>query len=156
MPSIEIVCIGQLASIDFNDLPFAVESSAELKSHRIPKPLFQKDSSDLQGCIYYLGNPDLKAQRTGRIFFAYELLSDPARSAPRSRFLEFRPEFLDAIHCMLSSLLESSPEHRLLVTSDWQFGPRRAFRSPILALDGFWSLHKSRKLRLNAAYPIHH
>jgi hypothetical protein len=103
VPSIEIVCIGQLASIDFNDLPFAVESSAELKSHRIPKPLFQKDSSDLQGCIYHLGNPDLKAQRTGRIFFAYELLSDPARSAPRLKISGIPPGVLrrDPLHAFI-------------------------------------------------------
>jgi hypothetical protein len=155
VPSIEIICVGQRDPIDFNDLPFAVESGTELKSHRVPKPLFRKDFAGLKGCIYHLGNPDLKAQRTGRIFFAYDLLSDQSRSASRSRFLEFRPDYINGINDLLASLMDASPERRLLFTSDWQFGPRRAYRSPIITLDQFWSMHNSRKLRLNAAYPIH-
>jgi hypothetical protein len=153
VPSIEIVCIDQLHPIDFNDLPFAVESDAEIKSHRAPKPLFARDLAGLNGCIYHLGNPDLKTHRTGRIFFAYDLLSDRARST--SRFLEFSPDLTPAIHQLLESLIKASPVRRLLFTSDWQFGPRRTYRSPILTLDEFWSLHNFRKLRLNAAYPIH-
>jgi len=43
MPSIEIVCLGQLAPSDFSHLPFAVKSSAKLKSDRSPTPLFQPD-----------------------------------------------------------------------------------------------------------------
>ena len=156
MPSIEIICIGQLDPINFNDLPFAVESDRELKSHRIPRPLFRNDFAGLKGCIYHLGSPDLKALRTGRCFFAYDLLSDQSRSASRSRFLEFLPDFVPAIHDLLESLMESSPERRLLFTSDWQFGPRRPYRSPIVTLDEFWSAHNSRKLRLNGAYPLHH
>jgi hypothetical protein len=59
VPSIEIICIDQVDPIDFNDLPFAVESGAEIKSHRIPRPLFARDFAGLKGCIYHLGNPDL-------------------------------------------------------------------------------------------------
>lgn len=155
MPSIEIVCIGQISPGDFSYLPFAVEGEAELKSHRMPKPLFQEDFAGLKGCIYHLGNPDLKIRRKGKVFFAYDLLSDRARSGQRATFLEFRPEFLPAIHGLLASLLEASPAHQLLFTSDWQFGPKRPYRSPAVTLDEFWSLHDSRKLRLNGAYPIH-
>ncbi len=154
MPSIEIICIDQVDPIVFNDLPFAVEGGTEIKSHRIPRPLFARDFAGLKGCIYHLGNPDLKTHRTGRIFFAYDLLTDQARSA--SRFLEFSPDFTPAIHQLLKSLIKSSPVRRLLFTSDWQFGPRRPYRSPILTLDEFWSLHNTQRLRLNAAYPIHH
>jgi len=154
MPSIEIICVGQLDPVDFEDLPFAVESGTELKSHRIPKPLFRRDFGALTGCIYHLGNPDLKTQRTGRIFFAYDLLSDHSRSASRPRFLEFRPDVMPAVHGLLGSLIESSPVRRLLFTSDWQFGPGRPYRSPIVTLDEFWALHNSQRLRLNAAYPV--
>jgi hypothetical protein len=146
--------IDQLAATGFSDLPIAIESGTELKSHRVPRSLFAGDFAGLKGCIYHIGNPDLKTRRTGRIFFAYDLLSDQARSA--SRFLEFSPDFSPAIHQLLESLIESSPVRRLLFTSDWQFGPRRTYRSPIMTLDEFWSLHSSRKLRLNTAYPIHH
>lgn len=154
MPSIEIICIGQLHPGDFNHLPFAVESGMELKSHRMPGLLFRDDFARLKGCIYHLGNPDLKTRRTGRMFFAYELLSDRARAARRPAFLEFRPEFIPAIHDLLESLIESSPVHQVLFTSDWQFGPRRPYRSPGVTLDEFWSLHNAGKLRLNGAYPI--
>ncbi len=152
MPSIEIICVAQLAPLTFDDLSIAVESGTDLKSHRIPKALFQRDFAAPKGCIYHLGNPDLKTRRSGRVFFAYGLLSDRSRSAVE--FLEFRPEFIPATHDLLASLMESSPVHRLLFTSDWQFGPRRPFRSPLVTLDEFWSLHDSHRLRINAAYPI--
>jgi hypothetical protein len=91
MPSIEIVCIGQLEPSDFIRLPFAVRSGSELKSDRRPKPLFQEDFDSLKGCIYHLGNPALKTRKT-RIFFASDLLGDRSLYASRSKFLEFRPE----------------------------------------------------------------
>ena len=153
MPSIEIVCIGQLDPSDFSRLPFAVTSGKELKSDRSPKALFQEDFDALEGCIYHLGNPELKARQTG-IVFAWDLLSDRSRDATRPRFLEFRTEFLPTIHELLDLLIESSPVRQLLFTSDWQFGPKRPRRSSAVTLDEFWSLHNSRALRLNAAYPI--
>jgi len=153
VPSIEIICIGQLNPSDFSHLPFAVESGTELKSHRGPRPLFREDFAGLKGCIYHLGDPDLKTRTTGA-FVAFDLLSDRSRYAPRLTFLEFRPEFIPAIHDLLESLMKSSPVRQLLFTSDWQFGPNRAYRSSIVTLDEFWSLHKSRNLRLNGAYPI--
>jgi hypothetical protein len=153
LPSIEIICIGQLEPSDFNHLPFAVRSGAWLKSDRTPQPLFREDFARLKGCIYHLGNPELKTRKK-RMFFAWDRLSDRSRSASRSTYLEFRPEFVPAVHELLESLIESSPGRRLLLTSDWQFGPKRPFRSPIVTLDELWSLHNSRKLRLSAAYPI--
>ena len=154
MPSIEIVCIGQTGPSDFSHLSFAVESGRELVSHRIPRPLFRKDFASLTGCIYHLGNPDLKIQKTRRMFFAWDLLSDRVRSSSRPTFLEFRPEFMASMHELLGLLMESSPVRQLLFTSDWQFGPKRRYRSPIMTLGEFWSLHDSRRLRLNGAYPI--
>jgi hypothetical protein len=88
------------------------------------------------------------------MFFAWDLLSDRVRSSSRPTFLEFRPQFMASLHELLGSLMESSPARRLLFTSDWQFGPKRRYRSPIVTLGEFWSLHDSRKLRLNGAYPI--
>ena len=152
MPSIEIICIGQLNPGDFSHLPFAVESGTELKSHRSPSPLFREDFASLKGCIYHLGDPELKTRK--RWFVAWDLLSDSSRYAPRSTFLEFRAEFIPAMHDLLASLIESSPVHQLLFTSDWQFGPKRPYRSSTMTLDEFWSCHNSRKLRLNGAYLI--
>jgi hypothetical protein len=154
VPSIEIICIGQLEPSDCSHFPFAVRSGTELKSHRTPKPLFAEDFARLKGCIYHLGSPERKTRKAGT-FLAWDLLSDRSRYAPRSRFLEFRPEFIPALHELLGSLVESSPDGQLLFTSDWQFGPKRPYRAPIITGDEFWSLHDSRKLRLNGAYPIH-
>ena len=152
MPSIEIICIGQCVPVDFSNLPFAVESGTELKSHRRPRPLFQEDFAKLRGCIYHLGNPDLKLHRSGRCFFAYHLLSEAARNA--ASFLEFLPEFVPGTRTMLTNLVWLSPVHEVLFTTDWQFGPDHPYRSSAITLDEFWSLHDSRKLLLNAAYPI--
>jgi hypothetical protein len=151
VPSIEIVCIDQVDPTDFDDLPFAVKSGTEIQSHRTPRPLFATDFAGLKGCIYHLGNPGLKL--SGRLFFAWDLLTEEARSD--ARFLEFSPDFTPAVHQLLNALIQSSPVERLLFTSDWQFGPRRPYRSPALTLEEFWSMHNSRRLRFNAAYPIH-
>jgi hypothetical protein len=153
VPSIEIVSIGQLEPSDFGHLPFTVKSSRELKSDRRPSPLFQEEFDSLRGCIYHLGNPELKTRKTGAFFAAY-LLSHRSVHASQSKFLEFRPEFIPSVRELLKSLLESSPVNRLLFTSDYQFGPKRPYRSPAVTLDEFWSLHHSRALRLNGAYPI--
>jgi hypothetical protein len=153
MPSIEIVCIGQIEVSDFSHLRFAVKGGTTPKSDRSPRPLFQQDFNALKGCIYHLGNPELKNGEKG-LFFAADLLSDRSVHASRSTFLEFRPEFVPAVSELLASLMESSPSNQLLFTSDYQFGPKRPHRSSPVTLSEFWSLHDSRKLRLNAAYPI--
>jgi len=154
VPSIEIICVGQLAPGDFGHLPFAVRSGTELKSHRSPKPLFQEDFAGLKGCIYHLGDPALKTRNTGG-FVAFDLLSDRSRYADPPAILEFRAKRVPPMHELLESLMEASPVRRLLFTSDWQFGPELPYRSPPVTLAEFWSRHDSCSLRLNGAYPIH-
>jgi hypothetical protein len=100
-----------------------------------------------------LGNPRLDGPDGGP-FFAYELLSEASRNADPVSFLEFAPEHVDSVHHFVDWLLLSSPERRLLFTSDWQFGPRQPHRFPSIDLNGFWQLHDSHALLLNAAYPI--
>jgi hypothetical protein len=153
MPSIEIVCVGQIDVSDFSHLPFAVKGGKVLQSDRAPRPLFQQDFVASKGCIYHLGNPELKNREKG-LFFAADLLSQRSVHASRSTFLEFRLEFAPAVSELLASLMGSSPVNQLLFTSDYQFGPKRPHRSPPVTLTEFWSLHDSRKLRLNGAYPI--
>jgi len=153
MPSIEIVCVGQIEVSDFSHLPFAVKAGTTLKSDRSPRPLFQQDFDALKGCIYHLGNPDLKIRKK-RIYFAAHLLSDRSVHASRSMFLEFRPEFVPAVSELLGSLVKSSPVNQVLLTSDYQFGPKRLHRSSPVTLSEFWLLHDSCELRLNGAYPI--
>jgi hypothetical protein len=153
MPSIEIVCVGQIELCDFSHLPFAVKGETTLKSYRSPSSLFEQDFDALKGCIYHLGNPDLKIRKKG-LFFAADLLSDRSVHASRSTFVEFRPEFVPAVSELLASLIGSSPVNQLLFTSDYQFGPKPPLRSSPVTISEFWSLHDSRKLRLNAAYPV--
>ena len=153
MPSIEIVCVDQIEVSDFSHLPFAVKGATTLKSDRSPRPLFQQHLDALKGCIYHLGNPELKDREKG-LFFAADLLRDRSVHASRSTFLEFRPQFVPAVSELLASLMESSPVNQMLFISDYQFGPKRPHRSPPVRLSEFWSLHDSRKLRLNSAYPI--
>ncbi|HTC87412.1 MAG TPA: hypothetical protein VK686_03880 [Bryobacteraceae bacterium] len=138
---------------DFSHLPFAIKGGKLLQSDRSPRPLFQQDFDALKGCIYHLGNPELK-DREKALFFAADLLSDRSVHASRSTFLEFRPQFVPAVSELLASLMGSSPVNQLLFTSDYQFGPKRPHRSSPVTLSEFWSLHDSRKLRFNGAYPI--
>src|SRR6184192_1309033 len=109
MPSIEIVCVGQKSPADFSDLPFAVEASRELRSHRSPKALFQADFDHLNGCMYHLGNPGLKNTRRGDVFFAYGLLSAACRHREPPLFLEFDSIIEPAVRAMLQALMKASP-----------------------------------------------
>jgi hypothetical protein len=136
MPSIEIVCVGQIEVSDFSHLPFAVKGGMTLKSDRSPRPLFEEEFDALKGCIYHLGNPELKT-REKRIFFAADLLSDRSVHASRSTFLQFRPEFVPAVSELLASLIGSSPVNQMLFTSDYQFGPKRPLRSSPVTLSEF-------------------
>ena len=153
MPSIEIVAIGQLRPIKVDGFPFAVVADAKLKSHRSPRPRFQEDFDRLSGIIYHLGNPNLKDNRDGRCFFAYKLLSSESKRV-KTDFLEFAAEFRPAAETMLAELIAESPSEELIFTSDWQFGPDWTKREPALPLSDFWKLHDSRRLLLNALYPI--
>ena len=153
MPSIEIVCVDQVSPTDCSHLDFAVESGTELISHRGASSLFVEEFASLKGCIYHLGNPDLKKQ-PDRIFFAYYLL---CHSDPDSRpdVLQLRPQYILGFQSFLETLLAASPVRRLLFTSDWQFGPKPASRMPSTDLQEFLRRHKAGELRLNTAYPIH-
>ena len=150
MPSIEILAVGHSRLVAFDKLPFAVEPDQTRRSHRSPSR-FQRDFDQLTGVLYHLGNPSLKADRHGRCFFAYQLLS--RESQQEATFLEFRPEYLPHLRSLLAELLEESPAHRLVFTSDWQFGPEWTKYESEQSLDQFWNLHDSRRLLLNALYP---
>lgn len=153
MPSIEIVCVGQLHPTSFDSLPFAIEADTFLKSHRSPHPRFQSDFDQLSGILYHLGNPNLRNDREGRIFFAYELLGRKSRE-PYVTFLEFAEEYRPHIQVLLADLLRSSPAHRLVFTSDWQFGPEWTKHEGELTPEQFWHAHDSRRLLLNARYDV--
>jgi hypothetical protein len=153
MPSIEIVAVGQLRPIEVNGFPFAVVADTKLKSHRSPRPRFQEDFDRMSGIMYHLGNPSLKGDSAGRCFFAYKLLSDESKNG-EADFLEFSTTFRSAAETMLAELIVDSPSEDLIFTSDWQFGPDWTKREAALSLSEFWKLHDSRRLLLNALYPI--
>jgi hypothetical protein len=153
MPSIEIVAVGQSRPIEVGAFAFAVLADTKLKSHRWPNPRFQDDFDRVSGIIYHLGNPSLKDDSVGRCFFAYKLLSEASKKI-NADFLEFAPAFRSAAEAMLAELIAASPTEELIFTSDWQLGPEWTKREAPLPLSEFWQRHDSRRLLLNALYPI--
>lgn len=142
MPSVEIVCVGQPEPTAFEDMPFRIDAENRLLSQRTPSPLFQADFDTLNGCIYHL------IKQSKGACTAVELLDAWWGE------LQFKPEYIPHLHRILSELLASSPEGKVLFTSDYQFGPkRRRYKRPI-SLDKFWTLHAAGKLWANALYPL--
>ena len=148
MPSVEVICVGQPDPIDFADLPFAVAAESRLQSHRSPPSLFQRDFEQLQGCIYHLGSPHLKAPNAPGCFTAGGLLVE------WWDVIYFKRWYVPHVERLLRELLAASPEGRLVFTSDYQFGPPvRRYRRP-LTLATFWKRHADKRLRTNSLYPI--
>jgi hypothetical protein len=150
MPTIEIVCLNQSKTTDFSDFSFVVWSEDKIVSHR---GLFHSDFNNLKGCIYHLGNPDLK-EKTDGMFWAYELICDAAAKNDEGDLLKFNDEFTPQIKEMFSQLLSSSPVSQIIFISDWQFGTKDVRRFENISEDDFWMLHDSGKLRFNALYKI--
>ena len=151
MPSIEIAVIGLVKPVAPPPTSFLVVYEAGLKSHRVPSR-FQSDFDRISGSLYHLGNPGLSVG--GGAFFASDLLSPESHEGDSSSFLEFAQPHVASVHALLDWLLRNSPDGNLLFTSDWQFGPEDTQRLGPVSLSGFWRLHDSRKLMLNAAYPV--
>lgn len=154
MPSIELVCVGQHEPNAFPDLPFAVRAGTELVSDRSPTPLFQHDFDQFRGCIYHLASPFCAAPGYTGAWFAYELLSERCRNPIPARFLEFAPESVAPLAHLLRLLLAASPVGLVIFTTDWQAGPHPARRYRQITERTFWQRHASRRLHLNALYPI--
>jgi hypothetical protein len=152
MPSIEIACVGLGQERKPPPTSFDIAFEAGLVSHRAPSR-FQSDFDARAGSIYHLGNPGQNAAPSGA-FTAYELLSDKCLDQEPLVFLEFAQLHVPSLKKLLPWLLESSPDGLLLFTSDYQFGPDAAARFGPITLEEFWSLHDSRRLQMNALYPI--
>jgi hypothetical protein len=152
MPTIEIVCLNQTKPTDFSDFSFAVWSENKIVSHR---GLFLSDFNNLQGCIYHLGNPDLKEEKDG-LFFAYELINESISDDDNQDddILKFNEEFVPQIKEMFIQLLIDSPIGKLIFISDWQFGTKDVKRFEVISNTEFWEYHDSGKLRFNALYKI--
>lgn len=153
VPSIELISIEQEVPSTLPEFPFAVRAEPMLLSHREPS-LFQRDFDQLRGCIYHLGSPFCDDTDYDGPFFAYELLSERCRVPIPARFLEFDASFLVPLFDLIGLLLDASPAHLLVLTTDWQCGPRPARRYRPITERTFWQRHADRRLRLNALYPI--
>lgn len=147
MPSIEIICISQTKPIYLTDLPFQIEVSQELISHRSPSPIFQSDFDKLNGYIYHLlDNEGITA---------YGLLEKGWYDTyGNSNVLKFIEEIAPCVRSFFETLLNFSPAKQLLFTSDYQFGPELAKRFAPISISEFWKLHDTNKLRINSAYWI--
>ncbi len=149
LPSVEIICIGQREPIEFLNLPLAIQGENRLESHRSPKPHFQSDLDQLQGCIYLLLNPRLRDPEAKGAYTAKDLLIE------WWDVVYFKPEFAPVVHRILQELLAASPEGRLLFTSDYQFGsydPYRFRRN--VTLETFWKRHDAKRLPINSSVQI--
>ena len=140
--------------VRFSGLPFAVIADREPVSHRSPRPLFQRELSQLRGCIYHVGNPQCRAPDYGGLYFAYEVLSAESRERRRQRFFDVASDFRDSFRRFIHTLLDMSPVHSVFFYTDWQFGPTRATRGGVISESAFWQQHDSHQLRLNACYTI--
>jgi hypothetical protein len=149
MPTIEIVCVAQTEPLDFSSLPFAVRAENELLSHR---GLFQSDFDKLQGCIYHLGNPDMRGDDDVG-FFAYELISDSPEDETED-CLKFNDEFVPHVKIIFRQLLAASPVSQITFSSDWQFGAEDVRRFEPISEEKFWEMHDACELRSNAFYEI--
>ena len=152
MPSIEIAAIGLVAPVAPPATSFSIAFEPGLRSHRVPSR-FQPAFNRTSGSLYHLGNPGLSG-RGGGAFFATGLLSRKSREADPPSFLEFSSDHIVSVRALLQWLLDISPARRLLFTSDWQFGPQTTSHFDPTTLDELWALHDSRRLLLNAAYPV--
>jgi hypothetical protein len=152
MPSIEIATIGLSTPLAPPVTSFAVVYEAGLRSHRTPSR-FQADFDRISGSLYHLGNPSFSGT-TGGAFFASELLSVRSQDADPRSFLEFSSDHVASVQALLEWLIDVSPTHRLLFTSDWQFGPEATRRFDVITLPELWDLHDSQELLLNALYPV--
>ena len=150
MPSIEIICIGQIKPSDFSEMPFAVEGEDVLQSHRSPNPIFQADFDKLQGCIYHLGNPYLRDPDVKTCFFASQLLTDYWKE----EMVSFKPEYVPSVQRLLQELLAASTEGKLLFTSDYQFGANPHWYKRPVRLETFWKRHDAKRLPINSLVQI--
>ena len=148
MPTIEIICVAQKEPLDFSSLPFAVRAENKLLSHR---GLFQSDFDKLQGCIYHLGNPDMRGNDDFG-FFAYELISDSPEETEDC--LKFNDESVPHVKIMFRQLLAASPVSQITFSSDWQFGAEDVRRFEEIFEERFWEMHNDCELRSNAFYKI--
>lgn len=151
MPSLEIICIGQTRARDFSFLPFHVEAERERLSHRGANSLFQSDFDALSGCIYHLGGSCLRfpSVRKRHAYTAADLCTEWWDC------IHFKPRYRLGVAILLDTLLNDSPEGRLLFTSDYQFGPTetRRFQRPLTPMS-FWRRHDAGLLRTNAAFTL--
>jgi hypothetical protein len=148
-PLLEIACLGLAEPAPMRASGLVVQAESGLRSRSLA-PRFQDEFDGLSGCLYRLGLPG----ENGGALSAYELLSPASREAFPPSALEFAPAHRAAMERLLEEMQAASPEHRLLFTSDWQYGPEWAHRFGPLTLAEFWSLHATRHLYLNTAYEI--
>ncbi len=146
MPSLEIICLEQETPSQFSDLPFALRSENTLIPHR---GLFWEDFKLHRGCIYHLGNPDMRFTDDYG-FFAGQLMDWNTENLS----LKFLPEFVPPLQTLLQTLIAASPVGKLIFTTDYQFGGSTMRYKRPLPLEKFWEKHDTEKLWLNALYPL--
>jgi hypothetical protein len=140
MPTVEIVSLG---CIRIPKIPryqtFGWRAEKVLKSHR---NLFQSLFDEQKGVIFHLGNKDMEKSPEGCWFAGKVMDWTEGKTVffPRKTFTEFKD--------LLTRLIESSPEKRIIFATDYQFGGKRSIWGE-LRVSTFLKLHKARKIKYN-------
>jgi len=151
MPSIELICVGQLNPIDCSDLSFQVEAESRLLSHRGLTSSFQRDFDKLSGCIYHL--LDDKGPT------AYELLKrnwydKEGNDLGTGENIQFLEQHEDSFQSLVRQLIDASPVSRLVFASNYQFSTNPFRRHRVKRISEFFHLYSEGKIRMNGLYPI--
>ena len=136
MPTIELV---SLSCSRVPKIPryrsFGWLADAKLDSHRT---LFQSLFDEQRGVIFHLGNKEQEQNPNGYWFAGMVMDWEKAKTVffPQDAFDEFQD--------LLSRLLRASPEKRVIFSTDYQFGGRRAVFGEI-RLKTFLTMHATQK-----------
>lgn len=143
MPTIEIVSIGCPQIPDLPRYPsLAYIAETTLQSHR---ELFQSVFDSLSGVIVHLANKELEGEED-RIWFAGRLMNWEDDEA-----LVFLPDAHSDVTDLMQHLIAASPHHRIIFSTDYQFGGERQECGETTLTD-FFDLHDRQALRYNTLY----
>ena len=149
MPTIELICIGCSHVPPLPRYPsFAYQAEPRLISHRA---LFQHVLDRLTGVIVHLANNDLEGDT--EVWFAGKIMDWSETDTNGVQVLIFLPETWTDLKDLMRRLLDASPQHRIMFSTDYQFGGK-AMECGEVSLTEFFCRHDSGKLRYNTLFFI--
>jgi hypothetical protein len=160
MPTIEVVSIGCEAVPALPEFSvFDYEAETSVHSHR---SLFYDFYKGVKGGIVHLFDKDCEIRSSaGSIvewdpegFIVIGGSEEDQDGAYRDGELFFRAEVVPELRQLMELMLDSSPTWEIYFSTDYQFGPREAWRMPGYSFSSFWEEHEAKGLRFNSLYHI--